>query len=196
MSPFISSIVRAVENSAADSFDCCCRTSPSRTPLAISCKIVVSAGVSPNSSEGCFRLLDGSKFGAITSSTSWAQVIGVAPCLSRLLQPSDSGLVILPGTTNTSLPWDRACDAVFRVPLLAAASVMITASANPLTSLLRFKKEARLNVVLSPLDHSDMTAPPLSIMRLASGTLVFGDMSGSSSMTTPIVMPPASNAAW
>ena len=160
MRPLISSMVRVVAKSAGARLDCCWSCSPSRIPAIRSWRIAFSAGVSPRGSLVWVSRGLARRCGAITSRTSIASVTGCAPCLRILLHPSESGLVIFPGTENTSLPWERACPTVLSVPLLAAASVTITASATPLTRRFLSRKLHFVTCTSSPSRHSDMIAPP------------------------------------
>ena len=67
--------------------------------------MAVSPGVAPTGRTVCWFLDDVTVVGAMISRMSRADVTGWAPCLRSELQPSESGLVMLPGTTKSSLPW-------------------------------------------------------------------------------------------
>ena len=66
--------------------------------------IAVSAGVEPSGSLVWLVRESGMNSGATTDKISSMLVTGVAPCLISALQPALCGLVMLPGTTKTSLP--------------------------------------------------------------------------------------------
>ena len=103
---------------------------------------------------------------------SSTEVTGVAPVLMRLLQPTLFGLVILPGTTRTSLPCSSANRAVCSVPLRSVASIMRSALPRPATIRLRAMKFCfRLGV---PTGYSEMIAPPCSRSRFARFVLLAG----------------------
>src|SRR5207253_7507101 len=56
---------------------------------------------------------------------------GFAPCWMSLLQPSEVGLVIGPGTARTARPWSSAQSAVIRAPDPGAASITTVTPASP-----------------------------------------------------------------
>ena len=140
MTPLISSIVRAMVNSLMGVPRRRCISSPSRRPWRSSLMMAASSGVLPSGRVAfslCWR------WGGVmvmTARISAGLVAGNAPCLRRLLQPCESGLVMLPGTAKTSLPCSSAWAAVLSVPLRSAASVITTTSARPATRRLRSRK--------------------------------------------------------
>src|SRR3989442_15791971 len=56
---------------------------------------------------------------------------GLAPCWMSLLQPSEVGLVIGPGTARTTRPWSSAQSAVINAPEPGAASITTVTPASP-----------------------------------------------------------------
>ena len=147
-------------------------SSPSRMPAASCLMMAVSAGVAPRGSVDCRAFSCGSKTAIISSGL----VTGVAPWRISALQPALIGLVMLPGTTKTSLPCASACAAVLSVPLRAAASVMRIASASPLTRRLRVRK-LHLPTTYglgSSMQCSDKIAPPCAMILSPSARLAAG----------------------
>src|SRR5438034_8794990 len=66
---------------------------------------------------------------------------GFAPCWMSLLQPSEVGLVIGPGTARTARPWSSAQSAVIRAPDPGAASITTVTPASPEIRRLRLGNE-------------------------------------------------------
>ena len=62
---------------------------------------------------------------------------GAAPSRIRRLVPAETGLVMLPGTAMTSLPWSSAAPAVISAPDPTAASTTTVTRQRPLMSRLR-----------------------------------------------------------
>ena len=91
------------------------------------------------------------------SSTSWAQVSGVAPSLSRAFEPAESALVISPGTAKTSLPSSSAKSAVISAPLRSRASTTTDAEQRPAT--IRFRAGKRHGAGSTPGAYSETTRP-------------------------------------
>lgn len=104
--------------------------------------------------------------------TSAADVITLAPALSRLLGPDDRALVIGPGTANTSLFSSRASCAVMSDPDLASASGTMVAWASPAIIRLRAGKWCLSGGVAA--GYSLIIAPPDRIISLASGRCLVG----------------------
>ena len=151
-------MVRAVLNSVVSSFVRRCSSSPSRNPAANCSMMAVSVALEPSGRLVCCLMVCGMSASRISSGL----VAGMAPCRMSALQPALMGLVILPGTTNTSLPCAKAWAAVLRVPLRAAASTISTASAKPETRRLRSRKLQRAVTYGSgsSVECSDKIAPP------------------------------------
>ena len=101
-----------------------------------------------------------------TSSTSSAQVTGVAPSRSSAFVPAESELVISPGTARTSRPSSSAKSAVIRAPLRSRASITTVARQRPAMILLRAGK--RHGAGSTPGSYSETTRPVSQIRRASS----------------------------
>ncbi len=148
-----------------------------------------SSGVSPKINCVCSVLL----VGAIISKISFVSVTGVAPCFIRALQPELRGLVIFPGTANTSLFWSSAWAAVDRVPERVAASTTTMPSAIPLT--MRFLSKNLKGRGGVPGSYSLSIAPSFSTICFAKVWWFLGYIVSRPFARTAIVIPFASSAA-
>jgi hypothetical protein len=97
------------------------------------------------------------------SSTSSAQVSGVAPRRRSAFVPADSDDVISPGTAKTSRPSSSAKSAVIRAPLFARASTTIVAAHRPATIRLRAGK--RNGAGSTPGSYSETISDRWAISR-------------------------------
>ena len=100
------------------------------------------------------------------SSTSSALVSGVAPSRSSAFEPTDSELVISPGTANTSRPSSSAKSAVIRAPLRSRASTTTVAAQRPAT--IRFLAGKRHGAGSTPGGYSETMRPAPATWRASS----------------------------
>src|SRR6266508_1356309 len=146
-SPASSSSARAAATAAAESPVARATSSadpgnaPSTRPAGPSMRGGACSGiVSPNS-----------------SSTSCADVAGVAPSRSSAFVPADRAEVISPGTASTSRPSSSAKSAVISAPLRSRASTTTVAAHRP--AMMRFRAGKRHGAGSVPGGYSETTSP-------------------------------------
>ena len=103
----------------------------------------------------------------IASSTSPAQVTGVAPSRSSAFVPRESCDVISPGTASTSRPSSSARSAVISAPLRSRASTTTVACASPAT--IRFRAGKRHGAGSTPGGYSETISPRSAICAASCG---------------------------
>ena len=92
-----------------------------------------------------------------SSSTSSAEVNGVAPWRISRFVPVESMLVISPGTANTSRPSSSAMSAVISAPLRSRASTITVAAVSP--AMIRLRAGNLQGAGSTPDWYSETTRP-------------------------------------